>query len=58
MMIEQLSEQQRQKLLADMPVGRFCEAGEIARLVRFLVSAMAGFVSGEIVDINGGLHLD
>ena len=58
MVTEQLTEAQRQKLLADIPVGRFCEPEEIAHVVRFLVSPLAGFITGEIVDINGGLHLD
>ena len=58
MVTKQLTEEQRQKLLADIPVGRFCDAEEVAHVVRFLVSPMAGFVTGEIVDINGGLHLD
>lgn len=58
MITEQLTEAQRQKLLAEIPVGRFCEAEEVAHLIRFLVSPLAGFITGEIVDINGGLHLD
>ena len=58
MVTEQLSEEQRQKLLADIPVGRFCEAEEVAHVVRFLVSPMSGFITGEIIDINGGLHMD
>ncbi len=58
MVTEQLSEEQRQLLLAQIPVGRFCEAEEVAHLVRFLVAPLSGFITGEIVDINGGLHLD
>jgi len=58
MVTEQLSEEQRQQLLNDIPVGRFCEAEEIGHAVRFLVSPLAGFITGEIIDINGGLHLD
>jgi len=58
MVTEQLTEAQRQKLLAEIPVGRFCEPEEVAHVVRFLVSPLAGFITGEIVDINGGLHLD
>jgi len=58
MVTEQLTEEQRQKLLIEIPVGRFCEVEEIAHVVRFLVSPLAGFITGEIVDINGGLHLD
>ncbi len=58
MVTEQLSEEQRQQLLADIPVGRFCEAEEVANVVRFLVSPLSGFITGEIIDINGGLHMD
>ncbi len=58
MVTEQLSEEQRQKLLRDIPVGRFCEGEEIGHVVRFLTSPLAGFITGEIIDINGGLHLD
>lgn len=58
MVTEQLSEEQRQKLLNDIPVGRFCEGAEVAHVVDFLVSPMSGFITGEIIDINGGLHLD
>jgi len=58
MVTEQLTEPQRRQLLSEIPVGRFCEAEEIAHVVRFLVSPLAGFITGEIIDVNGGLHLD
>jgi 3-oxoacyl-[acyl-carrier protein] reductase len=58
MVTEQLNAQQRQHLLAQIPVGRFCEPEEFAHVVRFLVSPLAGFITGEIVDINGGLVMD
>lgn len=58
MVTEQLTEEQRQKLLLGIPVGRFCEPEEVAYSVVFLSSPLSGFITGEIVDINGGLHLD
>lgn len=58
MVTEQLSEQQRQELLAKIPVGRFCEPEEFAHVVRFLIDDLAGFITGEIIDQNGGLHFD
>jgi len=58
MVTEQLSEAQRQALIAQIPVGRFCEPEEFAHVVRFLVSPLAGFITGEIVDLNGGLVMD
>lgn len=58
MVSEQLSEAQRQAQLAVIPVGRFCEPEEVAHAVMFLASPLAGFITGEVVDLNGGLHFD
>ncbi len=58
MVTEQLTEAQRQALLQQIPVGRFCEPEEFAHCVAFLVSPMSGFITGEILDLNGGLHFD
>jgi len=58
MVTEQLTEAQRKHLIAQIPVGRFCEPEEFAHVVRFLVSPLAGFITGEIVDLNGGLVMD
>ena len=58
MVTEQLTDVQREALLRQIPVGRFCEPEEVARLIAFLVSPHAGFITGEIIDINGGLHMD
>lgn len=58
MVTEQLNEAQRRQLLTQIPVGRFCEPEEFAHAVRFLVSPAAGFITGEVLDVNGGLHMD
>ncbi len=58
MVTEQLTEAQRQALIAQIPVGRFCEPEEFAHCVRFLVSPLSGFITGEILDLNGGLVFD
>ena len=55
---EQLNEAQRRQLLSQIPVGRFCETEEFAHAVRFLASPLAGFVTGEVLDVNGGLVMD
>jgi len=55
---EQMNEQQRRMLLAQIPVGRFCEPEEFAHAVRFLAAPLAGFITGEVIDVNGGLHMD
>jgi len=58
MVTEFLSAAQQQQLLSQIPVGRFCEPEEVAHAVGFLVSPLSGFITGEIIDINGGLHMD
>jgi len=58
MVSEQLSAAQRKSVLAQIPVGRFCEPEEFAHVVRFLVHPLAGFITGEIVDLNGGVVMD
>jgi len=55
---EQLNEAQRRQLLTQIPVARFCKPEELAHVVLFLVSPLAGYVTGEIVDVNGGMLMD
>jgi 3-oxoacyl-[acyl-carrier protein] reductase len=58
MITDFLSAAQQARLLEQIPVGRFCEPEEVAHVVRFLVSPLSGFITGEIIDINGGLQMD
>ena len=55
---DQMNEAQRRQLLTHIPVGRFCEPEEFAHAVRFLTSPLAGFITGEVLDVNGGIHMD
>lgn len=54
----QLNEAQQRQILAQIPVGRFCEPEEFAHAVRFLASPLSGFITGEVLDMNGGLLTD
>lgn len=58
MVMEQLTQAQRDAVLRQIPVGRFCEPEEFAHCVRFFLSPLSGFITGEILDLNGGLHFD
>jgi 3-oxoacyl-[acyl-carrier protein] reductase len=58
MVTEQLNDAQRQALLQQIPVGRFCEPEEFAHAVSFLASPLSGFITGEVLDQNGGLLMD
>lgn len=52
-MTEDLDEKELIKLV---PVNRFGEAEEVADLVSFLVSKKASYITGEIININGGIY--
>jgi 3-oxoacyl-[acyl-carrier protein] reductase len=58
MVTRQLTAAQRRAVRAQIPVGRFCEPEEFAHVVRFLVHPLSGFITGEIVDLNGGVIMD
>ena len=47
----------RPRIEAGIPVGRVATAREIAGPVLFLCTPMAGFISGEVLNVNGGAVL-
>jgi acetoacetyl-CoA reductase len=45
------------KVVATIPVGRLGHSREIARAVRFLVDDDAGYITGSVISVNGGLEM-
>ena len=56
-MTRNLSPNQRDLLLQQIPLGRLGTPAEIAALVSFLCSDIAGYITGETVHINGGMYM-
>ena len=53
-----LPEEQKNALLAHVPLGRFGLAGEIAAAAAFLASEGAAYVTGNTLHVNGGMYMD
>ena len=52
-MTSELNEKELKKLI---PANRFGEAEEVAHLVSFLASRNASYITGEVININGGIY--
>jgi NAD(P)-dependent dehydrogenase (short-subunit alcohol dehydrogenase family) len=56
-MVAAIAEDTLAKLLKGVPVGRLGQASEIARAVQFLVDDEAGYVTGSVLAVDGGLDM-
>lgn len=54
-MTGELDDQQREALLEQTPMQRLGQPGDIAAAVCFLASPAAGYITGETLNVNGGL---
>jgi 3-oxoacyl-[acyl-carrier protein] reductase len=52
-----LPEEARSAILGNTPLGRLGEPDDVARAVRFLVSDAAGFITGDVLAVDGGLGI-
>jgi 3-oxoacyl-[acyl-carrier protein] reductase len=53
-----LPEDQRDGMLAQVPLGRLGEGADIANAVLFLASGAGGYITGETLHVNGGMLMD
>jgi acetoacetyl-CoA reductase len=56
-MVMAVPEEVRNKIIAGIPVGRLGQPEEIAGLITYLSSDLAGFITGANLAINGGQHM-
>ncbi|MDY6813686.1 MAG: 3-oxoacyl-ACP reductase FabG [Pseudomonadota bacterium] len=55
-MTNKLSEAQQEAILSQVPAGRLGSPADIAHAVAFLASEQAGYITGELINVNGGLY--
>ena len=56
-MTDALPEQKRQELAAQIPLARLGSVDDIAYTVLFLASEQAGYITGQVLGVNGGMYM-
>jgi 3-oxoacyl-[acyl-carrier protein] reductase len=56
-MVENIPEKVMEKILKQIPLGRLGEPEEVAKLVCFLASDDANYITGQVININGGIYM-
>jgi 3-oxoacyl-[acyl-carrier protein] reductase len=56
-MTKGLPEEQRKLLASQIPLGRLGQPGDVAAAVAFLASPRASWITGETLNVNGGMHM-
>jgi 3-oxoacyl-[acyl-carrier protein] reductase len=52
-----LDEKVKNEMLNNIPLSRFGQADEVSSLVSFLASPASGYITGQVIGINGGLYM-
>jgi 3-oxoacyl-[acyl-carrier protein] reductase len=56
-MTEAMSPEAREKLASRIPLGRLGQVSDVAAAVKFLASDEAGYITGQVLNVNGGLYM-
>jgi 3-oxoacyl-[acyl-carrier protein] reductase len=56
-MTDPLSQELKEKMKSMIPLGRFGADRDVAAAIVFLASDESGYITGQVLDVNGGLHM-
>ena len=56
-MTNELTEDQKQLMMVNIPLARYGEPEEVAKAVKFLASDDASYITGQVIHVNGGLNM-
>lgn len=56
-MTDALDEKTKEIMLKAIPLGRLGEPADVAHVVYFLLSRYGSYITGEVINVNGGLHM-
>src|SRR5581483_1630141 len=56
-MTQGLSDQLKENMLGHVPLKRIGRPEDVAAAVRFLASSEAGYITGHVLNVNGGLYM-
>ena len=56
-MTKALSNKQIDNLSKNIPLGRIAESSEVSSVVSFLLSDDSSYITGENINVNGGLYM-
>lgn len=56
-MVENIPDEVKEKIIAKIPLGRFGRPEEVAKAVIYLASEDASYITGHVLNINGGMYL-
>lgn len=56
-MLDDVPEEIQEQIIEEIPLGRFGTVEDIANVVRFLASEDSSYITGEVIDVNGGTDL-
>ena len=57
-MFQNHPEEKKKAVIKSIPLGRIAKTQEVAKAIMFLSSGDSDYITGEILDINGGVLMD